>query len=245
MSVEIAEAVAGRGWTTVDGVLGAAAVDDARRGLDEVFAAEDDIADERGWRTATYRVSYALPVKDRRFVELATAPQVLAIARSVLGDDCVLAACNGIDLVPGGPAQRLHRDHPDPVDATTLFVHIVVALDDFTEDNGATVVLSGSHRGPWAPEAPTPAVPIAATVPAGGAVVYDGCLVHGAGANNTDGRRRALHLFFARWWVRPHWDLDADLTDEVRASMSAEQRRAFGAELRPRRFDVGRRRTVR
>src|SRR5699024_9714397 len=132
--------------------------------------------------------------KDPLFLDIVTSPEVLRVAEAVLGDDCVLAAANGIDLVSGGTAQELHRDHPDPIDGATVFLHVVCALDPFTSDNGGTRLVTASHRGPWR-RGDDPVGPVrSAEVPAGGAVVYDGTLVHGAGSNATSAPRRALHL---------------------------------------------------
>lgn len=244
-SGSIDRAITVDGWRIVAGVLDAETAASARGALDRIFESESDVAVDRGWSTEAHRIAYALPVKDPLFVDIATRPAVLDIARAVLGGDAVLAAANGIDLVPGGPAQELHRDHPDPVDGATIFLHIVVALDPFTPENGGTRFVSGSHRGIWR-RGDAPGGPVrAAEVPAGGAIVYDGCLVHGAGANRTEQPRRALHLFYARWWARPHWDFPAMMAPEQVAGLSAEHRDVFGFAGRPRRFDPAGRRVVR
>ncbi len=241
----IVDAVRTDGWTVVAGVLDPGNVDEARNRLDALFTAEDDIAAERGWLTDRYRTSYALVAKDPFFIDVATDRRVSAIARSVLGEDVVLAAANGIDLVAYGNAQALHRDHPDPVDSDPVYVHVVVALDDFTAANGATRIVSGSHRGAWRSGDPLPGPVRHAEVGAGGAVVFDGCVVHGAGANRTDSPRRGLHLFYARWWAQPHWDLPASIPEQIAEGLDVEQRRVLGYERRPRRYDPVARRVVR
>ena len=141
----IAEDLSTAGWSVVEGILGADTVSVACERLDVVFDSEADVAAERGWLTDTYRVSYALAAKDRLFVDLCTDPRVLEVVRAVLGSDARVAGCNGFDLLPGGPAQDLHRDHPDPTPGSTLYLHVVVALDAFTEVNGATRVVPASH----------------------------------------------------------------------------------------------------
>lgn len=241
----IAAAIDVEGWTTVDEVLDGATVAEARRRLAAMFAAEDDIAADRGWLTDRYRTTYALPTKDAWFVGVVTDERVLAIARAVLGEDCVLASANGIDLVAGGNAQALHRDHPDPVDSATSYLHVVCALDDFTDANGATRVVPGTHRGPWSPGDPIVGSVEIAEVRAGGAVVFDGCVVHGAGANRTGSPRYGLHLFYSRWWAKPHWDLPASIPEEIAEGLDVEQRRILGYDSRPRRFDTVARRVVR
>ncbi|NLV56238.1 MAG: hypothetical protein GXY13_11570 [Acidimicrobiales bacterium] len=243
----VAVEVADRGWAAVPGLLEAAVLAPARAALDAVFAAEDDIAADRGWATEVHRVAYALPAKDRLFVDLFTDPAVVAVAAAVLGDDCVLAGANGLDLPPGSPGQGLHRDHPVPTPGWTAYLHVVAALDDFTADNGATVVVDASHREPRAEIATGELADAARAVPiaAGDAVCFDGAVVHAAGPNRTGSRRRALHAFFARPWVMPHWDFPATLPEDVAASLDDRQRRLFGFDARPRRWDPATRRVHR
>ncbi len=243
---ELIGAIDRDGCTVVEGLLGADQVAAAAVALDEVFAAEADIAPARGWLTDTYRVAYALPVKHPVLLDVCTSPVVASVARAVLGEGCLLAGANGMDLVPGGPAQALHRDHPEPVPGTTVYLHVVMALDAFTADNGATRVVPGTHRPlPVGGTEPEPAEregeAAALAVGAGGAVVLDGCLVHAAGANRSSAPRRALHLFFARWWAKPHWDLPSSFRSEQAEALSVEQRRLLGFGQRARRFDLDRR----
>lgn len=255
----IAEDLSTAGWSVVEGILGADTVSVACDRLDAIFDSEADVAAERGWLTDTYRVSYALAAKDRLFVDLCTDPRVLEVVRAVLGSDARVAGCNGFDLLPGGPAQDLHRDHPDPTPGSTLYLHVVVALDAFTEANGATRVVPASHsrtdlrgesprdgqsaqgRGSDGPRprdtTPRDAEVVSVEVPVGGAVAFDGALVHGAGANRSFGRRRALHLFYCRSWVRPHWDWPATFTAEQAAELSDGQRGLFGFGDGSRRYD--------
>lgn len=244
---EISERIATDGHAIVRQVL-----DDTDRAatidaLERIFAGEADIAEERRWSTDAYRVSYALPAKDPVFLSLCTRPAVLALARAVLGDDCVIAGFNGQTMQPCGSGQPLHRDHPVPTPGMTMYLHAVCALDPFTVANGATRVVTASHRGSRAERDPAELEAMAIPIPlgAGDAVAFDGTLVHAAGANTTTGRRRALHLFFARPWVVPHWDFAATFDADAASALSEEQRRLLGFEAKPRRFDLTARRVVR
>lgn len=243
----VADAIARDGYAVVDRVLAADEVARATDALDATFTAEADVAGDRGWLTAAHRVAYCLPAKERTFLDLCTHPGLLTVARSVLGDDCVVAGFNGLDLPAGSPGQDLHRDHPVPTPGTTLYLHVVVALDAFTTANGATVVVPGSHRdvGATRPPAEQDEPAVAVPVAAGGAVAFDGAVVHAAGPNRTGDRRRALHVFFARPWVQPHWDVPASLPPDVASTLSDEQRRILGVTARPRRWVADRRRVER
>jgi ectoine hydroxylase-related dioxygenase (phytanoyl-CoA dioxygenase family) len=236
-AVSPAAAVADAGWTVVSDLVTAAERAELVDALEEVLVAESAVGAERGWQTAVQRISYALPVKHGAFLGLCTHPGLLGLARSVLGDDCVVASLNGLDVPPGAPAQRLHRDHPVPTPGTTLFLHVVCPLDPFTGASGATRVVPGTHRGESGAE-------LVVEVGAGGVLAFDGALVHGAGANTTASPRRAVHTFFARPWVQPHWDFPATFGERVSA-LSEEQRRILGFADRPRRFDREAQRIVR
>lgn len=235
----------------MDDVLDVATVARCAGALDEVFDLEDDIATERGWITDAYRVSHALPAKHQTFLDLCTHPDLLVLARSVLGEDCVLSGFNGLTTAPDGQAQSLHRDHPHATPGTTLHLHLVCALDPFTAENGATRLVAGSHdrAGPWSPTGDEifelePRAEIAVTR-AGSVVGFDASVLHGSGANSTTEPRRALHVFFGRPWVQPHWDLTASLDPDVASRLGRDQRAILGCDRRPARFDRSRRRVVR
>ena len=84
---------------------------------------------------------------------------------------------------------------------------------------------------------------MAVPLEAGAAIVYDACCVHGAGANRTTGQRRALHLLFARRWVRPKWDFASSLDPAAAATLDDERRRLLGFGNGPARWDATERRT--
>ena len=78
----------------------------------------------------------------------------------------------------------------------------VIALVDFTAENGATRVVPGSHRWDWErmPEAHEFAM---AAMPAGSAVIYLGSTLHGGGPNTTANQwRRGMHLSYVLGWLR-------------------------------------------
>lgn len=246
----LSDRIAADGFVILPGLL----ADDQRRAalraLDEVFDREADIADVRRWRTDAYRVAYMLPAKHRTFLELWDQPELMALAATVLGDDFVLAGLNGMSMNPRGPGQPLHRDHPVTTAGVTLYLNVVCALDEFTVQNGATRVVAGSHRVDTpdalqitsAERAELEAAAKPLTIPAGDAVVFDATIWHAASANTTDAPRRALHLFFCRRWVQPHWDFPGSLPAEWAAELSPRQRAVLGFGNTAARYDHEQRR---
>ena len=77
------------------------------------------------------------------------------------------------------------------------------ALDDFSDANGATEVIPGSHL--WEDEqAPTPEDPrtVSIVMPAGSVVVIAGNLYHRGGANRSAGKRLGLTIQYCQPWLR-------------------------------------------
>lgn len=148
--------------------------------------------------------------KSRVFAtEILTHPVYTSICDAILLPSCAsyqLNIAHVLDRGPGSEQQLLHRDElvwvhlPQPHGEVELAS--VIALVDFTADNGATRVVPGSHR--WAPDrVATEADLVPAEMAAGSAVVYLGSTLHGGGANvTTDVRRRGMHVSYCVGWLR-------------------------------------------
>jgi ectoine hydroxylase-related dioxygenase (phytanoyl-CoA dioxygenase family) len=153
---------------------------------------------------STQRI-YALFAKTRTFDAQAIDPLVLGALEHVLGSGFQLSAPVGISIGPGEKAQVLHRDdgvYPIARPHREVVVNTMWALDDFTEQNGATVVVPGSHR--WIDERPDGgSETLRAVMPAGSVMFFVGGVFHGGGANATDRARLGVILEYCAGWVRP------------------------------------------
>jgi len=136
-------------------------------------------------------------------------PVLLGVCDAILGPACAryqLNLAHVLDRGPGAEQQYIHRDelvwihvprpHPE------LQLASVIALVDFTAENGATRVVPGSHRWDWERMPETHEFAIA-EMPAGSAVIYLGSTLHGGGPNTTaDQWRRGMHLSYVVGWLR-------------------------------------------
>jgi ectoine hydroxylase-related dioxygenase (phytanoyl-CoA dioxygenase family) len=158
----------------------------------------------RGVRNVT-----GLPAKSRAFVDhVLLDPVLLAAADAIIGPNCAGFQLNVAQLIarePGAERQWLHRDQnvwkflPSPHPEIELAS--IVALRDFTPENGATVLVPGSHR--WDAERRPQENEIAyAEMPAGAAVIYLGSTIHAGGHNRSDQLRKAIHLSYVVGWLR-------------------------------------------
>ena len=110
-----------------------------------------------------------------------------------------------IQIQPGEPPQFAHRDTdswPLPIDADPVIVNAIVALDDFTSENGATKIAPSSWN--WEPKRqPTADEYSQAIMNKGDALLFRGDLIHGGGGNKSNSRRRALSISYCAGWLRP------------------------------------------
>ena len=189
------------GYCIVEGVLDRDAVAATRASLVEVLAATPTGRNDfEGYRTQRI---YALFAKTRAFDGPVLHPLLLGVLDRLLGH-YQLSAPTGIQIGPGERAQVLHQDqsiYPLPPDFPDVVLNTMWALDDFTEANGATRLIPGSHR--WVDRVPTPEDAVVhAEMPAGSVAFYVGRIWHGGGANRTDRPRLGVILEYVAAWLR-------------------------------------------
>lgn len=126
-----------------------------------------------------------------------------------------------------------HRDVRAFTGDYNLSLNMLVMLDDFTIDNGGTLLLDGSHR---LPEPPPNAVfhrhARQITGKAGDILLFNSLLVHAAAPNRTEGSRRCLTLVFGRPYVKPQIDFDRFLPEAVKAGFSPLAKQLLGFNAR-------------
>ena len=109
-----------------------------------------------------------------------------------------IGGTQAIQIHPGEGEQPLHRDDlvfqwRHPTFGREARVQTMVALTDFTAENGGTLVVPGSHR--WDDERiPQRAEAVATEMDAGSAIIFLGSTYHAGGANRSDGPRTGLTI---------------------------------------------------
>jgi len=145
---------------------------------------------------------------------------------------------NGINAVVHARQEHpylsnMHRDVRTFMKETKLLIQMIVTLDDFTMDNGATYFLSGSHKVDVRPdEAYFYEHANRAVAPKGSIIIFNSNLWHAAGENKTDGLRRALTLGFTRPFFKQQMDYPRFLGYDFGAGLSPELRQVIGYNAR-------------
>ncbi|MFF9481631.1 phytanoyl-CoA dioxygenase family protein [Streptomyces sp. NPDC014733] len=138
------------------------------------------------------------------FDVLYTHPLLLAAVSHVLPGDITLGILSGRDPRPGHGHQVLHADWREevPEPGNWQGLNSIFLLDDFTDDNGATRVVPGSHRWGKAPadvmRDPAESHPQEQLIvaPAGSLLVFNVHLWHGGTVNRSGRPRRSLFAFY-------------------------------------------------
>lgn len=164
---------------------------------------------------------HAMLVDEPAAVHACLAPRLLAGAYHLLHRRFILFDVQGRDPLPGGGAQRLHRDWVEPEPPAPMVI-VLAFLDRFGPANGATRVLPGSHRLPGGADAfkdAGPVVPGQVVVEgeAGDVLVMDGYLAHGGTRNGTNAPRRNLQISYCGHDVyKPQVPPPREASDAVR-----------------------------
>src|ERR1700744_5841090 len=162
-------------------------------------------------------------------------PRVLALLDRLLMPNSLLSALQAINIQPGEAAQLAHHDdgfYPIPRPREPLAAATIWAIDDFTADNGATVLYPGSHRwGARRPGPEDPAIPV--VMPAGSCVFFVGTLWHGGGANTTARERLALTAQYCQPWLRPMEAFTLSISRDIARTVSEDIRRMLGYSIHP------------
>ncbi len=171
--------------------------------------------------THTVRI-YNLLALDEAFWAVPLHPRVLAIAERVLDPELLLSSLSAITLAPGQEAQPIHEDTqriPLPRPRAPIALNAVWALSDFTEANGATRIVPGSHRFDAAPKYGGDYDTVAAEMKAGSILLFDSALWHGGGANHTAQRRWAIACYYCVGWMRQQENQQLGVPREAVARM--------------------------
>lgn len=178
---------------------------------------------------------YSVLSRTRVCDRLVDHPRVLAVLDRLLMPNYLLSALQAINVQPGESAQLAHHDdgfYPIPRPRAPLAAATIWAIDDFTADNGATVVIPGSHRwGKRRPGPDDPALPV--VMPAGSCVFFVGTLWHGGGANTTAHGRLAITAQYCQPWLRPMEAFTLSVPRDIARTVSDDIRRMIGYSIHP------------
>lgn len=175
----------------------------------------------------------ALFSKSRIAQQMAIHPLVTQAVNNVLGANCNSVQINltqGIRINPGEKAQMLHPDSalfPISQKPFEFQVNAMWAYSDFSQDNGATIIVPGSHKWPEG-RTPKPEEITCSAMPAGSVLIYAASLLHGGGANITNTPRTGITISYCLGWLRQSENQYLSYPPEIAKTFGPELQKLIG-----------------
>lgn len=191
-------------------------------------------------------------LNSKLFLPNISNPKILEVVSSVLNDQFILSnfnASRALQVSPfDHPSYRIHIDSrkPNPNFENTYQIVANICIDDFTEKNGSTVVVRGSHKvnqDPRGLEIPEDRI-TKAVAPKGSVVFMTGQTWHDIGHNFDGSRRWSIIAYYSCWWIKPTYDFVGACTEEIFSMCNDEQKKLLGFTARPPVFWNKRQNTV-
>jgi len=157
--------------------------------------------------------------EDQSFAPYVADWRVLALAERLLGPDIRVSFTSALINEPGKLRTTWHADWPfnqnnachvpAPYPDRIMHLTALMMISPFTEENGGTLVVPGSHRASSNPTDKSlgidPSLPYPTecrvTGPAGSVLLFDSRLWHCPPGNSSQAPRVALGVRYAPWWL--------------------------------------------
>jgi ectoine hydroxylase-related dioxygenase (phytanoyl-CoA dioxygenase family) len=223
--------IAERGYTILEGVIEPELVDGLAADLDRledelgIVPAANSFEGER-----TVRI-YNLLVHGPRFEAIPVHPEVLPVVEGVLDHGCLVSSLSSIAIGPGETAQPIHADDqliPLAKPHAATVCNTMWALTDFTEANGATRVIPGTHLADDSPVYGQHYDSVPAEMAKGSVLVWHGSLWHGGGANTTGERRVGIAMNYCAGWIRQQENQQLGIPMSIARGFSPRLRELVG-----------------
>ena len=238
----INELTIGPGYAKLEGFYSPEQTEEARRLIYQLAESEPHrtthfLGNEK---VPTQKRVWNLIEKGRVFQDIASDERLLAILEGIVGD-VRLASFAANVLFPGAPAQEPHVDYPYwdmhrrerfPRGLNASFfleVELLVMLDDFTIENGATALMPHSHhRAEWPNAAEFDHKSVRVVGPAGTLLLFPALTWHAGQANRGKKWRAALLGAYTAKFVKSLEDWERGLSPATKESLSPRMAHLLG-----------------
>lgn len=224
------ERIRREGFTIVENAIEPALIDALNAALSRLERELDAKPAMNGFEGhKTVRI-YNLLAFGAPFTEVPVHAGVLPVVEGVLDEGCLISSLSSIAIDAGEVAQPIHADDmviPLAKPHTPIVCNSMWALTDFTDANGATRLVPGSHVKDNPVYGGTYDT-IAAEMKKGSVLIWDGALWHGGGANRTDTRRTGIAMNYCAGFIRQQENQQLGLKPELVKAFSPRLQELVG-----------------
>ena len=170
------------------------------------------------------------------FFEILENPKLIEPFNWLLGEGCIVYSQTSTSMPPlgGNYSTRIHVDSPRIIPGYLSSFMALILLDDFTEENGATWFLPGSHT---TRDQPDPDYFYANAkrliAPAGSVLFWNPRVWHAGGVNQTNIWRHAMTVVMCRPYMKQRIDIPRALAAHDLSNVSdfIKQKLGFMAQV--------------
>ena len=219
------------GYIKIPNFFSLSTIERLRIALDSCILKYASIHESLGYTKPTQGGAHHLLIDGDVFLDILNDFAKLSIIADALEGKFIVNSFGGFNNVKDADLYvcNIHRDIRLFLPGRPLMLNLLVMLDDFTLDNGATHVLSGSHKEEFKPEADAFFGTGTRIIgEAGDILIFDSRLWHAAGKNTTDKPRRALTITFTNPFFKQQFNYCLNFSSEQIKSMSDAQKQLLG-----------------
>jgi len=228
------------GYAVVESVLSGSFIQATReamyRAQEAIFR---DVGHERLSRAGELGVLRLMLKYDPHFFRFLEIPELLALIDGSVSNTAIMHLQNGF-ILPSLPGQTpaifqntFHQDFPRVLNGYLASINIMFAIDEFSKETGATLVVPRTHQMTTPPaDDYLKANAVAMECPAGSMVVFDSTLWHAAGANTSGRDRLAINHQFTRSYIKQQIDYVRALGDKVVLAQPPRMQQLLGWHTR-------------
>jgi ectoine hydroxylase-related dioxygenase (phytanoyl-CoA dioxygenase family) len=191
----------------------------------DVRPARNAFEGTKTWRT------YNLLVHGKLYERIPVHESVLPVVEKVLDEGCLVSSLSSIAIGPDETPQPIHADDqliPLAKPHAATVCNTMWAITDFTEENGATRIIPGTHLADHSPDFGQRYDSIPAEMKKGSVLIWHGSLWHGGGANRTTERRVGIAMNYCAGFIRQQENQQLGIPREIARGFSPRLRELVG-----------------
>jgi len=196
---------------------------------------KEQVGEEKLSRAGENGVLRLMMTMDDHFFKFLEIPEMLEIIDNYLSPTCIMHLQNGFILPPSDPnasekfQYRMHRDFKRFLNGYKASVNTLFAIDDFTENNGATRVLPGTHKIEDPPTDKQIKDSKLVCCPAGSMICFDSKLYHSATSNESGKDRCAINHQWTQSFFKQQFDYIRAIGKDKIDQLPARSQQLLGA----------------
>jgi ectoine hydroxylase-related dioxygenase (phytanoyl-CoA dioxygenase family) len=174
---------------------------------------------------------YNLLIHGALYERVPVHDHVLPLVERVLDAGCLVSSLSSISIDPEEIAQPIHADDqliPLPKPHVPTVCNTMWALTDFSEENGATRIIPGTHKADHSPSYGADYDSIPAEMAQGSVLIWHGSLWHGGGANRSAAVRVGIAMNYCAGWIRQQENQQLGIPREIARGFSPRLRELVG-----------------